>query len=464
MCQPSKTHTPDEYVISITHHNKQQPGYPSPSLHSSQEATSNRAHGWTKKPSRQTTTDDARATWLTNLIKEADQCTNELHPVLKEFQHLIESNQRIYMLFQSMWGQAQEQAPNLNRSHEVQDSQQMLQVLNYIITHAPPYNDNDNLTGCPMVGLFQYAMPTISGYAVFIDPEVNAMLKKVLDVWGQFLSSSESVSVLDTSSSGWFSDGAMRKLVTTANVGGTSYAFDELYIGDRNAPYYGFPSWDAFFTRLFRENIRPVDSPDDDTVIANACESQPFAIARNVKARDNFWIKGQTYSLVDMLGAGFPDAFVGGTIYQGYLDTFSYHRWHAPVSGKVVKTYMLDGTYFSTPRAIDRDTVGVNKGGEIDYQVYISAMATRAVVFIQSEDPDIGLVGFLGVGMVEVSTCEITVKEGEYVQKGDQIGLFHYGGSSHCVIFQRGVNVTGFPEVGRRENVPVRGKLAIVKR
>lgn len=189
-----------------------------------------------------------------------------------------------------------------------------------------------------------------------------------------------------------------------------------------------------------------------------------LAIARNVKARDSFWIKGLTYSLVDMFGAGFPDSFIGGTIYQGYLDTFSYHRWHAPVSGKVVKAYTLDGTYCSTPRAIDGDTERVYEGVQIDYQVYLSAMATRAVVVIQADDPDIGLVGFLGIGMVEISTCEITVGEGQYVRKGDQIGMFHYGGSSHCVIFQKGVDVTGFPEVGTRENVPVRGRLAVVKR
>ncbi|OGM49260.1 phosphatidylserine decarboxylase family protein [Aspergillus bombycis] len=413
------------------------------------------------RPTRQTA-GEVRATWLANLTKEASQGSGELHPVLREFQQLIESNQRIYMLFQSMWAQAQEQGPERNRDHEVQDYQQMLQVLNYIITRAPPYTDI--LAGVPMIGVFQYAIPTISGYAVFMDPEVNAMLKKVLDAWAQFLSSPESASVLDTSSTGWFSDGSMRQLITMGNVGGTTYGFDELFVCDCHAPHYGFRSWDAFFTRQFRENVRPVASPDDDAVIANACESQPFTLARNVKARDSFWIKGQTYSLVDMFGAGFPDAFIGGTIYQGYLDTFSYHRWHAPVSGRVVKAYTINGTYCSTPRAIERDTEYHHKGVEIAYQVYLSAMATRAVIFIQSEDPDIGLVGFLGIGMVEISTCEITVKEGEYVKKGDQIGMFHYGGSSHCVIFQKGVNVTGFPEIGRKENVPVRGKLAVVQR
>ena len=130
----------------------------------------------------------------------------------------------------------------------------------------------------------------------------------------------------------------------------------------------------------------------------------------------------------------------------------------------MVKAYTLDGTYCSTPRAIDGDTEHVCAGVPMDSQVYLSAMATRAVVFIQSVAPDFGLVGFLGIGMVEISTCEITVDEGEYVKKGDQIGMFHYGGSSHCVIFQKGVDVTGFPEVGKRENVPVRGRLAVVKR
>ena len=39
--------------------------------------------------------------------------------------------------------------------------------------------------------------------------------------------------------------------------------------------------------------------------------------------------------------------FVGGTIYQAFLDALSYHRWHSPVSGTVVKAYVQPGTYYS---------------------------------------------------------------------------------------------------------------------
>jgi phosphatidylserine decarboxylase len=68
-------------------------------------------------------------------------------------------------------------------------------------------------------------------------------------------------------------------------------------------------------------------------------------------------------------------------------------------------------------------------------------MATRAIVFIEADHPAIGLMAFLGVGMVEVSTCEITVYDGQKVQKGDEIGMFHFGGSTHCLLFQPDVKI-----------------------
>ena len=43
--------------------------------------------------------------------------------------------------------------------------------------------------------------------------------------------------------------------------------------------------------------------------------------------------------------------------------------------------------------------------------------------------------------MAEVSNCDITVTVGQYVNKGDQLGMFHFGGSTHCLIFHPGVNL-----------------------
>lgn len=36
---------------------------------------------------------------------------------------------------------------------------------------------------------------------------------------------------------------------------------------------------------------------------------------------------------------------------------------------------------------------------------------------------------------------QITVYEGQHVTKGDQLGMFHFGGSSYCMVFQHNVNL-----------------------
>jgi phosphatidylserine decarboxylase len=87
----------------------------------------------------------------------------------------------------------------------------------------------------------------------------------------------------------------------------------EDYVHDPTAPFYGFKSWNDFFIRRFKPGARPVAEPHNHRVIINACESAPFAIARDVKAQDAFWIKSQPYSLKQMLDGHFVDEFVGGT-------------------------------------------------------------------------------------------------------------------------------------------------------
>ncbi len=68
--------------------------------------------------------------------------------------------------------------------------------------------------------------------------------------------------------------------------------------------------------------------------------------------------------------------------------------------------------------------------------------------------------------MAEVSSCEITVYEGQHVEKGDPVGMFHFGGSSHCLIFGKHVKLD-FDLHGQKpslnsHNIPVNSKIATV--
>jgi phosphatidylserine decarboxylase len=350
----------------------------------------------------------------------------------------------------------------------------MLKILNHLLTTPPSWDDHEEVVGVvgvPFQVIFDWPMGTASGYAVFQDPEVNCMLKKVLNEWGKYLQTPDSRRCLGTDIHGWFGEVGKRDLEDIAN--GTSRdgkrkTFEELFHCEAKEKYYGYKSWDDFFTRRFRfgEGVRPVASPHDDSVIANACEARMYKVGYDVQAHDRFWAKGQPYSVMDILDRDeWAEEFVGGTIYQAFLSSLSYHRWHSPVSGKVVKTKIVDGTYFSEPPYTGwQGKRGLDVEGQITGQGYLAAMATRGLIFIEADNPDIGLLCVVPIGMVEVSTCDITVKKGDRVKKGDEIGMFHFGGSTHCVLFRKGVKIGGFPDPGSKNNISVRGELARVSR
>ncbi|QDS77377.1 hypothetical protein FKW77_005756 [Venturia effusa] len=378
--------------------------------------------------------------WLAKQIQHVAQHPQPLHPVLVEFKELIESSTRLSMLFTQMFQEMPRRAPYMldpAGHRQIHDYTHMLEVMNHLLTQPPAWNDYEDrvgVVGVPFQVLYDWPMGTASGYAVFQDPSVNKMLKKILNVWGEFLASPSSSNCLGTNKEGWFSEVGKRELEKVANEaspkqdreGTTKKPFEDLFHCDPTQTHHGYKSWDDFFTRRFRfaDGIRPTASPQNDLVIANACESRPYKISRDVSAHDVFWAKGQPFSVHDILAHDpWSARFVGGTIYQAFLSALSYHRWHAPVSGKVVKVRQIEGTYFSeapfTGFLGPRGELDVE--GQITGQSYLAAMATRCLIFIEADCVDIGLVCVVPVGMVEVSTCEVTVREGQRVEKGDEL-------------------------------------------
>lgn len=393
--------------------------------------------------------------WMGKLIAEVDREDRPLHPVVQQFKDFIEGDPEAYMLFNQMFSQVPRKPPynqNPAGGPQVRDYHHMLRLVNAILTRAPEFNTT-GLVGFPINAIFDWSMATTSGFAAFLSERVNHQLKNVLDAWGRYLCSGDSRYVLNTDpETGWFGAAAMKAMP----------GFDEEFKCDPAAPYHGFRSWDDFFTREFRDGVRPVASPDDGGIIANACESAPYRIARDVRRRSKFWIKAQPYSLEHMLAHDpLVDGFVGGTVYQAFLSALSYHRWHSPVDGKVVKAYVKNGTYYSETLSEGFDSAGPNES-----QGYITEVATRAFIFIEADNPAIGLMCVMPVGMAEVSTCQLTVYEGQHVKKGEQIGMFHFGGSTHCLFFGPQVKLD-FDLHGQKpgldsQNIPVRSKLATV--
>ncbi|KAI8998588.1 Phophatidylserine decarboxylase-domain-containing protein [Trametes punicea] len=394
--------------------------------------------------------------WLDRKIAHVEHPSRRdepLHPVIQEFQRFIETNPAIYMGFHQMFEQVPDKPPYSNDptgKPQVRDYKLMLKLFNHAIGTAPAYED-DGLVGFPISAVLDWPMGTPAGIAMFCRPDVNEHFKKLFDVWSSFLTSEASCGVLNDGPGGWFGRPASEAMPDFANT----------YVCDPSAPHHGYKSWDDFFTRSFRPGVRPVFCPDDNDVINSACESTVYRISYGAQETDRFWLKGQPYSLAHMLNFDdFASHFAGGTVFQAFLAATKYHRWHAPVNGRIVRTVLVPGTYYAESPCEgfpSPDAAGPNQS-----QAFITSVAARALIFIEADNPAIGLMCFMAVGMAEVSTCEITVDPGDVVHKGDQIGSFHFGGSTHCLIFRPQTKVTFAPSVSIEADIKLNEAIAKV--
>ena len=164
-----------------------------------------------------------------------------------------------------------------------------------------------------------------------------------------------------------------------------------------------------------------------------------------------------------MLAGNFVEDFVGGTVYQAFLSAKNYHRWHSPVAGTIRRLRRIPGTYYAEAASEHFDPAGPNNS-----QGYLAHVGTRALIFLEADDPRIGLVCLVTVGMAEVSSCMLRdaqgseLQEGQHVNKGDQLGYFQFGGSTHCLVFRPAVRLKFVPDASKSKVLKVNSRLATV--
>jgi phosphatidylserine decarboxylase len=316
------------------------------------------------------------------------------------------------------------------------------------------------------------AMNTNEGFNTFLHAELNKQFKLLFHPWAEFLDSEASRYVLNSNEGGWFSDLALEAL--QEHFPGKT--FFETYISENNPEtFYGFKSFDDFFNRQFRDGVRPLMYDNQPNVINAACESSLYNIATNVGERSEFWLKGEPYSLEHMLAGQYVNELTGGTVFQGFLEVTGYHRWHSPVTGTIVKILPIEGTYFAqSPAVLNGDYYGSSPpapGPDLATNpflrslAFVTSLTTRTLIFIKSDYANIGLMCFIAIGMTEISTCVLNenIKEGNRVERGAELGMFRFGGSSHALIFGPNANLTFFDEYSRPgQHVKVRDALASV--
>ncbi len=117
-----------------------------------------------------------------------------------------------------------------------------------------------------------------------------------------------------------------------------------------NADLESYATFNEFFTRELKAGARPIAS-GPDTIVAPA-----DGVLTEHGAVDGgrlYQAKGRTYTLAELLGekGAAVEALEGGAYFTIYLAPHNYHRVHAPLDARLVRTRYIPGARFSVSRA-----------------------------------------------------------------------------------------------------------------
>ena len=179
---------------------------------------------------------------------------------------------------------------------------------------------------------------------------------------------------------------------------------------------FDFKTFNEFFYRALKPECRPIAQGLKIAVLPADGRHLAFP---DVERADGFYVKGAKFSLDELLGdADLAARFSGGSMLISRLCPSDYHRFHFPVSGIPTEARLVRGSLYSvSPIALRRN---------IKYLV----SNKRYVTVIEA--PDFGTMAMVEVGATNVGSIVQSYVPGRPVVKGEEKGLFAFGGS--CVI------------------------------
>jgi phosphatidylserine decarboxylase len=214
-------------------------------------------------------------------------------------------------------------------------------------------------------------------------------------------------------------------------------------LADLDRPPDEFATLNDFFARPLRPGARAIACRGEPAVAVCPVDGRVTCMDTDGRAAE-VHVKGWRHEVAGLLGVdvgrGAEIEHAGRSAVRAFLDAaradgFSiaicrlapgdYHRIHWPVDGSWRRGDVLDlrGEYHSVaPTCVHGpvDVLGRNR---------------RVVVTVRSGA--FGEVAIVAVGAVKVGSVEVTATPGA-ISKGDEMGVFRYGGSTVVLVFRRG--------------------------
>lgn len=209
-----------------------------------------------------------------------------------------------------------------------------------------------------------------------------------------------------------------------------------------------------FFSRKLKDpSRRPIAFKEDDHVIVSPADAIVQGLwridenGRIIEKKEDHQ-KGlsiKTGTLCDVsvfLGSeGYGRLFAGGTLTHTFLDINEYHRFHFPLSGKILDMKVIP--YGAVPGGVITWDEEHRRYKEFFSEVFgWQSLETRGILLM--EDVYGHRVAVCPLGMCQVASVnfEKDVCIGKDVKKGDPMGCFRYGGSDIVMIFEKDAGFT----------------------
>lgn len=240
------------------------------------------------------------------------------------------------------------------------------------------------------------AGPIVAGLEAVRDEKFSNWLKSFVSARGAYLDSQASSSVVEA----WVKENPTINLAQ--------------YI----VPPEGYSSFNAFFTRSLKAGARPIDSPNDDSIVVSPADSMVWEDSNwLVDSSSTTLVKGDSYSLDSLVAdPKVASRYRNGRGMIAFLNPENYHRFHSPVNGTVTHQQELDGLYFGSK-------------GFVDY------FHERRRSICELSLPSGGSVCMITVGIATISSVTLQTQLGQQVHKGMELGNFKHGGSAIVLLF-----------------------------
>lgn len=182
-----------------------------------------------------------------------------------------------------------------------------------------------------------------------------------------------------------------------------------------------FDSYNAFFTRKIKAEQRPIN--DQKNVLISPSDGKVTAYPITQKGR--FWIKHTQYTAAQLLkDERLAERYMGGWIYVLRLTVDDYHRY----------CYVADGRK-SRQRKIRGVLHTVNPVANDYYPIY--KMNSREYCLLKTKE--LGTILLMEVGALMVGKISNHEEDSAQVKRGDEKGMFEFGGSTIVVMTEPGM-------------------------